>query len=129
MSYLLSYLVSHFRPALLAALLLLPSLAVAALPPQGEAAGNAARGATIVAHGTAGGVLPCMVCHGADLAGNPAIGAPRLAGLKPATTLAALSAIAAGRQGKNYVMRRIAHALTQTDRADIAAYLATLTPR
>jgi cytochrome c553 len=118
--------VSYLRPALLAALLLLPALACAALPPQGKAAGNAARGKSIVAHGTAGGVLPCMVCHGTDLAGNPAIGAPRLAGLKPATTLAALSAIASGQQGKNYVMRNIAHALTGADRADIAAYLTSL---
>ncbi|UNC15747.1 c-type cytochrome [Acidiphilium multivorum] len=121
---------SHLRPALLAALLLLPTLAPAALPPQGTAAGtaagNAARGKDIVAHGTAGGVLPCMVCHGTDLAGNPAIGAPRLAGLPQATTLAALAAIAAGKQGKNYVMRNIAHALTGADRADIAAYLASL---
>ncbi|KDM68196.1 MULTISPECIES: c-type cytochrome [Acidiphilium] len=117
---------SHLRPALLAALLLLPTLAPAALPPQGTAAGNAARGKDIVAHGTANGVLPCMVCHGTDLAGNPAIGAPRLAGLPQATTLAALAAIAAGKQGKNYVMRNIAHALTGADRADIAAYLASL---
>ncbi|MBS3024599.1 c-type cytochrome [Acidiphilium multivorum] len=117
---------SHLRPALLAALMLLPTLAPAALPPQGTAAGNAARGKDIVAHGTANGVLPCMVCHGTDLAGNPAIGAPRLAGLPQATTLAALAAIAAGKQGKNYVMRNIAHALTGADRADIAAYLASL---
>ncbi len=122
------------RPAPLAALLLLPGFcAAAAVPPDGgaagNAAGNAALGAKIVAHGTAGGVLPCMVCHGTGLAGNPAIGAPRLAGLKPATTLAALSAIAAGKQGKNYVMRNIAHALTGADRAAIAAYLATLPAR
>lgn len=126
-------LVSRLRPALLAALLLSPTLAPAAAPPDGspagKAAGNAELGKNIVVHGTAGGVLPCMVCHGTDLAGNPAIGAPRLAGLKPATTLAALSAIAAGRQGKNYVMRNIAHALTGADRADIAAYLATLGAR
>ena len=120
---------SYLRPALLAALLMLPTLAPAAAPPDGNAAGNAERGKTIVAHGTANGVLPCMVCHGTDLAGNPAIGAPRLAGLKPATTLAALSAIASGQQGKNYVMRNVAHALTGADRADIAAYLATLPAR
>nr|WP_201728893.1 c-type cytochrome [Acidocella sp. C78] len=120
---------SRLRRALLAALLLSPTLAPAAAPPDGSPAGNAELGKNIVVHGTAGGVLPCMVCHGTDLAGNPAIGAPRLAGLKPATTLAALSAIAAGRQGKNYVMRNIAHALTGADRAAIAAYLATLGAR
>lgn len=83
-------------------------------------------GATIVAQGTANGVLPCMACHGPDLAGNPSIGAPRIAGLPVATTLAAFHAIAAGRMGDNYVMKNVAHALTAPERAAVAAYLATL---
>jgi len=87
---------------------------------------DASQGAAIVSHGTATGVLPCMACHGPDLAGNASIGAPRIAGLPLATTLSALHAIAAGRMGSNYVMKNIAHALTASERTDVAAYLAGL---
>jgi cytochrome c553 len=83
-------------------------------------------GATIMAHGTASGALPCMACHGGHLQGNPAIGAPRLAGLDPAVTLAALKAIASGKMGKNYVMANIARDLSPTQRQAVAAYLASL---
>lgn len=85
-------------------------------------------GAAIVAHGTPDGVLPCMACHGPDLMGNAAIGAPRIAGLPETATLAAFRAIAAGKTGSNFVMRRIAGALTPEQRQEVAAYLATLKP-
>jgi cytochrome c553 len=84
------------------------------------------RGAAIISHGTSTGVLPCMACHGPDLMGNASIGAPRIAGLPAATTRAAFRAIAAGRMGHNYVMKNIAHDLTISERADVAAYLAGL---
>jgi cytochrome c553 len=83
-------------------------------------------GARIIAHGTANGVVPCRACHAARLQGNPAIGAPALAGLSEAATLAALAKIAAGRQGNNFVMRHIARLLTPPERKAIAAYLAGL---
>lgn len=100
-----------------------------AVPAAGAAAapaGDAAHGRQIVTQGTKSGALPCMVCHGAGLAGNAAIGAPPIAGLPPEATLAALAAIASGQRGQNYVMRNIARSLTAGQRADIAAYLATL---
>lgn len=103
-------------------LLLAAAILLAAAAP----AGDAARGRQIVTHGTASGALPCAVCHGTDLAGNAAIGAPPIAGLQAPIVLKALDAIAAGRQGTNYVMRNIAHALDPRQRADIAAYLAGL---
>jgi cytochrome c553 len=84
------------------------------------------QGATIVAHGTASGALPCMACHGDHLQGNPAIGAPRIAGLDPSVTLPTLKAIAAGKMGKNYVMTNIARDLSPTQRQAIAAYLVSL---
>ncbi len=85
-------------------------------------------GAAIAAHGTSSGALPCMACHGAQLHGNPATGAPALAGLNPAVTRAALRAIADGKRGKNYVMAQIARSLTQPQRRAVSAYLATLPP-
>jgi cytochrome c553 len=94
---------------------------IAAAPPQ-----SLQQGATIVAHGTATGALPCMACHGGHLQGNPAIGAPRLAGLDPSVIGAALNAIAAGKMGKNYVMTNIARSLSPTQRRAVTAYLASL---
>ena len=91
-------------------------------------AGDVTAGARIVVHGTATGALPCMACHGAGLRGNAAIGAPALAGLPVATTLAALDAIATGRVGHNYVMKNNAVALRPAERRAVADYLATLKP-
>jgi cytochrome c553 len=108
------------RPiALIAASLL---LGAAAPPP------DAQQGEAIVTRGSGAGVLPCMACHGQTLAGNAAIGAPPLAGLKQATTLSALAAIASGAMGHNYVMKNIAHALTAPQRQAVADYLAGLEP-
>lgn len=101
-------------------------LATAVLLAAAAPSGDAARGRQIVTGGTNSGALPCMVCHGADLGGNKSIGAPKLAGLPAATTMAALDSIAAGKLGQNYVMRNIARSLTPAQRADVAAYLAGL---
>ncbi|MDD2876248.1 MAG: c-type cytochrome [Acidiphilium sp.] len=103
-----------------------PLIAAALLLGAATPLGDAARGAAIVAHGTASGALPCMACHGPDLTGNASIGAPRIAGLKTATTLGAFQAIADGRMGQNYVMKNIAHALTSSERDAVADYLAGL---
>lgn len=111
------------RFASFAALLAVPVFLGAASPP-----GDAARGRQIALHGTNTGALPCVICHGSDLMGKRAMITPRIAGLPPKTTLAALAAIASGRRGDNYVMRNIARSLTPPERADIAAYLAGLKP-
>ncbi len=102
---------------------------VAAVSPRLGADQMLQLGAGIVSHGTKAGALPCMACHGAMLEGNAAIGAPRLAGLPVATTYAALDRIAAGRLGKNYVMRDVAKALTERQKTAIATYLASLAPK
>jgi cytochrome c553 len=90
----------------------------------GAAGGNL--GASIVQHGAPGGVIPCRVCHGMQLQGQPAMDAPPLAGLPESTTLGALAAIAAGKQGKNFAMRDVARALTPAQSKAVAAYLAGL---
>lgn len=87
---------------------------------------SASTGAAIIAHGAPGGITPCKVCHGMQLQGNRAIGAPALAGLRESTVLTALSTIAAGKRGDNFLMRRIARTLTPAQRHDIAAYLSSL---
>lgn len=89
-------------------------------------AAGSGEGAAIVAHGTGAGVLPCAACHGADLRGNAAIGAPGIAGLPESVVLSAFDAIAAGRMGKNYVMRHVAQALTPEERRAVAVYLSGL---
>lgn len=106
------------------ALLLAACVLLAAAAP----AGDAARGRRIVSAGTNSGALPCAVCHGTKLAGNRSIGAPPIAGLPAGTIVAALGSIAAGKRGRNYVMRNIARSLTPAQRADVAAYLAGLPP-
>lgn len=88
--------------------------------------GDLSQGAAILRHGTASEAVPCMACHGERLQGNASIGAPALAGLPERQTLAALAAIAAGKKGHNFIMRNIAHSMTQAERKAVAAYLATL---
>lgn len=83
-------------------------------------------GAAIVAHGAAGGITPCKVCQGMQLQGNRAIGAPALAGRPQSAALTALSVIAAGKRGNNFLMQRIARTLTPAQRHNIAAYLSSL---
>jgi cytochrome c553 len=100
-----------------------PALLAPIFPLLGAAAPS---GADIAAHGTHHGALPCMACHGTEFQGNPSIGAPRLAGLPAATTLAALNAIGSGKLGTNIVMQNIAAALTPAERAAVANYFAGL---
>lgn len=94
-------------------LLALPGMAMAATPD----------GQQIVLHGNATGALPCAACHGANGAGNPATGAPALAGLPAATIEAALAQFAKG-QGSNPLMQSIAQSLSPADTLAVAAYFA-----
>jgi cytochrome c553 len=82
-------------------------------------------GQQIVLHGNANGALPCAACHGANGAGNSAIGAPALAGLPAPVIEAALAKLAAG-QGNNALMQSIAHALSPAETTAVATYFAGL---
>jgi cytochrome c553 len=94
--------------------LLLPGVAWAA--PDGQ---------QIVLHGNANGALPCAACHGADGAGNPATGAPALAGLPAGVITAALAKMAAG-QGGTALMQSIARSLSPAEAQAVAGYFAGL---
>jgi cytochrome c553 len=98
----------------LAFLLLLPGLAWAA--PDGR---------EIVLHGNARGALPCAACHGVNGAGNPATGAPALAGLPAGVITAALANMAKGQSG-TALMQSIAQALSPDEARAVAAYFAGL---
>jgi cytochrome c553 len=98
---------------------------VLCLMPRLAAADPAADGKQIVLHGNANGAMPCAACHGADGAGNPAMGVPALAGL-PATAITAyLKNFAAG-AGGNMTMPYIAQALSPAETVDVATYFAGL---
>ena len=94
--------------------LLLPGLA-AAVPD----------GREIVLHGNADGALPCAACHGVNGAGNPATGAPALAGLPAGSITAALARMAKGQSGTP-LMQSIAAALSPAEAQAVAAYFAGL---
>jgi cytochrome c553 len=96
------------------ALALLPGLAWAA--PDGR---------DIVLHGNANGALPCAACHGANGAGNPATGAPALAGLPAGVITADLANMAKG-QGGTPLMQSIAQALSPDEARAVAAYFSRL---
>jgi cytochrome c553 len=97
------------------ALALLPGLAWAAAPDGHE----------IVLHGNATGALPCAACHGENGAGNPASGAPALAGLPAGVITAALDNMAQGQSGTP-MMQSIAAALSPAEIQAVAAYFAGL---
>jgi len=99
---------------LLPVLVLLPGLAWAS--PDGR---------DIVLHGNDNGALPCAACHGANGAGNPATGAPALAGLPAGVITAALADMAKGQSGTP-MMQSIAAALSPAETLAVAAYFAGL---
>ncbi len=97
-------------------------VAVAAVSVSAE--GAAPDGAAIIAHGV--GTAPaCATCHGAAGQGNPAIGAPALAGDGAAYLRAQLRHFAAGTR-INPIMQPIAHALTPAEQAAVAASFAAM---
>ena len=99
---------------LLPVLVLLPGLAWAA--PDGR---------DIVLHGNDNGALPCAACHGANGAGNPATGAPALAGLPAGVITSALADMAKGQSGTP-LMQSIAQALSPAEVSAVAVYFAGL---
>jgi cytochrome c553 len=94
---------------------LLPAAALAAAPD-----GNA-----IFLHGNDNGAMPCAACHGEQAKGNPATGAPQLAGLPAGVITADLAQFANGESG-NATMQFIAQALSPAEAAAVAQYLSSL---
>ena len=82
-------------------------------------------GRDIVLHGNGNGALPCAACHGVNGAGNPATGAPALAGLPAGVITAALAGMAKG-QGGTPLMQSIAQGLSPAEVQAVAAYFAGL---
>jgi cytochrome c553 len=108
------------RPhVLLAALLLNASLAVHAAP------GDASAGERIASAGVPPAAPACASCHGAHGEGSASF--PHLAGTGADYLREQLAAFASGKR-KNAVMQPIAKALSEQQRADAAAYYASLPP-
>ena len=85
--------------------------------------GNATAGAKIAQSGSAGGAAACATCHGAK--GEGQAGFPALAGQHPGYLERQLNQLAAGAR-QSAVMASMAKALSEQERADVAAYYATL---
>ena len=86
------------------------------VPPTGE---------WIASHGMSPDGAACAACHGADGAGQPEVGIPRLAGLSASYIDQQLGYFASGRRA-NVVMKPYAAALDETQRQAVAAYFASL---
>jgi cytochrome c553 len=69
--------------------------------------------------------MPCAACHGEQAKGNPATGAPQLAGLPAGVITADLAQFANGESG-NATMQFIAQALSPAEAAAVAQYLSSL---
>jgi cytochrome c553 len=80
-----------------------------------QAAGDAAAGRAKAAN--------CAMCHGAGGQGTQM--GPRIAGMAPASFVAAMNNFKAGR-GNNQMMINLARQLSDADIANLAAYYATL---
>ena len=83
-------------------------------------------GAQLAAQGVQGAPA-CNTCHGAQGEGNPAAGAPRIAGQAQAYLLHELQSYAQGSR-KHPVMQPIAAALNAQQQAQAATYFASLAP-
>lgn len=90
----------------------------------GAAAPGSPNGKEIALHGNGNGAMPCAACHMPDGAGNPAIGAPALAGKDASKLLADLNRLAAS-QGSG-MMPGIAAALSPDERQAVSTYFSTL---
>ena len=86
---------------------------------------SAPDGRSIAHNGDGHGAPACVICHGENFQGTPAIRAPALAGLPQATILDRLAHYA-GPSGHNPMMRQVATALSQPERQAVAAYLSGL---
>lgn len=106
-----------------------PAPAVQTVPtaPAGLA-GDPQAGAKLAAQGAPDkGVAPCGSCHGADGAGNAATGFPALAAQPAEYLRSQLDSYADGSRA-NPIMAQVAKGLSPQQRADAAAYFATLAP-
>ena len=98
-----------FASSLIAALAWLPPVA------------TATNAAAIASHGSDQGAPACAACHGADGAGQPAAGFPRLAGLNAAYLQRQLDGFASGSRD-NAVMKPVATALSEAERKALGEY-------
>jgi cytochrome c553 len=87
--------------------------------------GDVGRGAKIAAWGTSKGVASCSSCHGYDGVGNGDSRVPRLAGHSSAYLVRQLEKYASGKRN-NIFMANFAQRLSAQERADVAAYYASL---
>ena len=92
----------------------------------GPDASPASAGESIAKQGL-GAATACQSCHGARGEGNSAAGFPRLAGLPSKYIRRQLAAFAEDHR-RNPVMMPIAKALSESDRAAVGAYYASLRP-
>ncbi len=83
-------------------------------------------GARVVRQGTPGGAQACAACHGADGAGQPPGGYPRLAGQGSFYLYKQMRDFADGRRDGS-VMTVIARAMTDDEMQDAAGYYAAAT--
>lgn len=100
--------------------LLLAALAVcgAAWPPDGK---------TLAERGLGAELPSCASCHGAHFQGNPARGAPALAGKDAATLMDELYTLASNPKDQT-PMAHIARRLDMAERAAVTAWLSRLPP-
>jgi cytochrome c553 len=101
------------------------ALGIAGLLLAGHVFAAAPDGAAIARQGNGHGAAPCLACHGADGGGQAAAGFPRLAGLPAAYLRKQLDDFAAGTRS-NATMQPVASALSEDERAAVAAYYAGL---
>jgi cytochrome c553 len=104
---------------LAACVALLPLLPLLACAADGESAGDASRGKSVASS--------CRSCHGAQGEGNLAAGVPRLGGQTAHYLAAELHDYQTGVR-EHPIMSAIAKTLTDTQRLDVAAYFAGLSP-
>ncbi len=90
---------------------------------QSTVQGNAAAGEKIAQSGSALGAAACVSCHGAKGEGMP--GFPALAGQRPGYLVRQLDQLAEGAR-QSPVMGPMAKALSDQERADVAAYYMSL---
>ena len=98
-------------------------LAAATALPVGAA--HAVDAAAITTQGNGKGAAPCMACHGVDGGGQASTGNPRLAGLDAAYLQKQLDDFAGGAR-TSPVMQATAMALSEDERAALAAYYSKL---
>ncbi|WP_373509997.1 cytochrome c [Thiocapsa sp.] len=96
------------------------AVVLAVLTPLGATAASGDLGDHIAREGTAKGVAPCMICHGADGGGMAATGYPRSRGWMP--TMAKQIEDFRADKRKNPVMLPMAMNLTEEEIAAVSAY-------